>query len=272
LDLELLTAGTNISISAIAAGEIGYTGQIGSAMRAAAQGVETRAIAVFMDAPLQTLVVRPDIRRPEDLIGKTVAVSTANATTHVASVAMLEAAGVRENQVQWTFAGAAPARFAALQQGLVQATALTPPLDVTAERDLGYPILLRAGDVIRSPFVGVATSTRRLRERPDEVKRVLRALIRANDYIRERPAETAEIAARWAQIEDPDILRRSLDLVYPILTRGGAADRKGFAWELASIQKLAQMSEPPKLEDVADFRLLEEVQRELGLPVGGLRD
>jgi ABC-type nitrate/sulfonate/bicarbonate transport system substrate-binding protein len=261
-----------VALSALAAGEIGYTGQIGSLMRAAAQGVEARTLAVFMDAPLQTLVVRPDIRQPRDLIGKTIAVNNANSTTHVAAIAMLEAAGVRENQVQWAYVGAAPARFAVLQQGLVQGTALTPPLDVTAERDHGYPILMRAGDFVRTPFVGVGTSLRRIQERPDEVKRVLRTLIRANDYMRQHPAETAEIAARWTQLEDADAIRRSLDLMYPILTQGGAADRKGFDEELASIQQLAQLSAPLEVKDMADFRLLEEVQRELGLPVGGLRN
>jgi NitT/TauT family transport system substrate-binding protein len=272
VDLEIVTAGTNVAVTAITSGEIGYTGQIGSVMRAAAQGLEARAIAVFMDSPLQSIVVRPETRTPQDLIGKTIAVSTANATTHAAAIAMLETAGVRENQLQWAFLGAQSARYGAFEQGLVQATVLTPPLDVIAERDGGYRNLLRAAELIRSPYVGVGTSVQRIRERPAEVKRLLRVLIRANEYMREHPAETAEIAARWAQIDDPDAVKRSLEQMYPALTRGGAANRSGFTAELASIQKLAQLSAPPKIEDVADFRPLEEVQRDMGLPVGGLRD
>jgi NitT/TauT family transport system substrate-binding protein len=272
LDLEIVSAGTNVALAAMTAGEIGYTAQIGSVMRGVPRGLDARTLAVFLDAPLQTLVVRPEIQRAQDLVGKTIGVGTADSTTQITAVAMLEAFGLREDQVQWAPLGAGPTRVAALSQGLVQATALSPPFDVAAERDHGFPIVMRASDVMRSPFVGLTTSTRRIQERPDEIKRVLRTLIRANEFIRDRPAEAAEIATRWVPIDDPDIARRSLDLAIPVLTRGGAADRKGFAWELASIQKLAELSQPPKVEDVTDFRLLEEVQRELGLPVGGLRD
>jgi ABC-type nitrate/sulfonate/bicarbonate transport system substrate-binding protein len=270
--LELLSATTNVAIPAIMSGEMGYTAQIASGMRAGAQGADLRGIAFFMDAPLQSLVVRPDIRQASDLVGQSVGVSTSGATAHTATVYMLESLGVREDQVNWVFLGAQSARFAALDQGLVQAAAITAPLDLQMEREGRYRILVRAADVVRIPFVGLATSTTRIQERPDEVKGVLRAILRTVDFIRQQPEEANAAAARWLRTDDMDLIRPSMEQVRAVLTPAGAPDPAGFRHELESIARLANLPATPTPERVTDFRLLEEVQRELGLPVGALRN
>jgi ABC-type nitrate/sulfonate/bicarbonate transport system substrate-binding protein len=270
--LELLSATTNVAIPAIMSSEMGYTAQIASGMRAGAQGADLRGIAFFMDAPLQSLLVRPGIRQASDLVGQSIGVSTSGATAHTATVYMMESLGVREDQVNWVFLGAQSARFAALEQGLVQAAAINAPLDRQAERDGNYRILVRAADVVRIPFVGLATSTGRIQERPDEVKGVLRAVLRTMDFIRQQPEEANLSAARWLRTDDMDLIRPSMDQVRAVLTPAGAPDPAGFYHELETIAKLANLPAPPRLDQVTDFRLLEEVQRELGLPVGALRN
>ena len=263
--LELLSATTNVAIPAIMNGDMGYTAQVGSVMRAAAQGLNLRVVAIFKDAPLQSLVVRPDIRQPSDLVGRAVGVSTSGATAHLATVAMLEKLGVPEGQVNWVYLGAQPARFAALEQGLVQGAALNAPVDLQAERDQGFRILARAADVVKIPFVGLATSTGRIQEKPDEVKGVIRLALRTIEFIRQQPEEANEAAARWLEMDDLDLVRRSMEQVRAVLTGNGAPDPTGFRQELGTIQRLANLPAAPQPEQVADFRLLEEVQRELGL-------
>jgi NitT/TauT family transport system substrate-binding protein len=270
--LELLSATTNVAIPAIMSGEMGYTAQIASGMRAGAQGADLRGVAFFMDAPLQSLVVRPEFRQVSDLVGRSIGVSTSGATAHTATVYMMESLGVREEQVNWVFLGAQSARYAALEQNLVQAAALNAPLDRQAERDGSYRILVRAADVVRIPFVGLATSTSRIQERRDEVKGVLRAVLRTMDFIRQQPEEANASAARWLKTDDMDLIRPSMDQVRAVLTPAGAPDPAGFHHELEVIAKLANLPAPPRPEQVTDFRLLEEVQRELGLPVGALRN
>jgi ABC-type nitrate/sulfonate/bicarbonate transport system substrate-binding protein len=264
--LELLSATTNVAIPAIMNGDMGYTAQVASAMRAAAQGLDLRVVAMWMDAPLQSLVVRPNIRQASDLIGQPVGVSTSGATAHLATVAMLETLGVAESQVNWVFLGAQSARFAALEQGLVQGAAIVAPLDLKSERDQGFRILVRASDVIKIPFVGLATSTTRIHEKPDEVKGLLRTALRTIQFIREQPEEANVVAARWLQTDDLDLIRRSMDQVRAVLTSNGIPDAEAFRRELATIQRLANLSATPQTEQVVDFRLLEEVQREMGMP------
>jgi ABC-type nitrate/sulfonate/bicarbonate transport system substrate-binding protein len=263
--LELLSATTNVAIPAIMNGDMGYTAQVASAMRAAAQGLSLRVVAMWMDAPLQSLVVRPNIRQASDLIGQPVGVSTSGATAHLATVAMLETLGVPESQVNWVFLGAQSARFAALEQGLVQGAAIVAPLDMKSERDQGFRILVRASDVIKIPFVGLATSTTRIQEKPDEVKGLLRTALRTIQFIRDQPEEANVVAARWLQTDDLDLIRRSMDQVRAVLTSNGLPDAEAFRRELGTIERLANLPSTPQPDQVADFRLLEEVQRELGL-------
>jgi ABC-type nitrate/sulfonate/bicarbonate transport system substrate-binding protein len=120
--------------------------------------------------------------------------------------------------------------------------------------------------------VGLATSTSRIAQRPDEVKGVIRAILRTVDFIRQQPAEANASAARWLHSDDPDLIGASMDQVRAVLTPAGAPDPAGFRHELGAIQKLANLPAPPRPDQVVDFRLLEEVQAELGLPVGALRD
>ena len=265
--IQLLSATTSVAIPAILNGDMGYTAQVGSVMRAAARGLDLRVLAIFKDAPLQSLLVRPDVQRAGDLIGRSVGVSTSGATAHLATVAMLEALGVPEDRVDWVYLGAQSARFAALEQGLVQGAAIVPPLDIKAERDLGYRILVRAADVVKIPFVGLATSTTRIRERPDEIKSLIRIGLRTVQFVRDRPEEADEIAARWLKLDDRDLARRSMEQLRAVLTPSGAPDPAGFQNELATIGRLADMPAAPLAEQVTDFRLLQEVQRELGLTV-----
>lgn len=270
--LELQSATTNVAIPAIVNGDLGYTAQVGTAMRAAAQGLPLRVTAIFADAPLQSLLVRPSVREPGDLVGQAVGVSTSGATAHLATVAMLEALGVHEQQVNWVFLGAQPARFAGLDQGLVQAAAITAPLDLQAERDLGYKILVRAADVVHIPFVGIATSTARIRDEPDELRRLIRLGLRSMQFIRERPDEANEVARRWLKLDDRDLVARSMEQVRAVMTRAGAPDRAGFEGELQTIRRLGNLSTVLRASDVADFGPLERVEREMGLPVDAWTD
>jgi ABC-type nitrate/sulfonate/bicarbonate transport system substrate-binding protein len=267
--VQLVSATTNVAIPAILNGDMGYTAQVGSVMRAAARGLDLRVVAIFKDAPLQSLLVRPDIQRASDLIGRSVGVSTSGATAHLATVAMLEALGVPEDRVDWVFLGGQSARFAALDQGLVQGAAIVPPLDIKAERDQGYRILVRAADVVKIPFVGLATSTTRIREKPDEIKGLIRVVLRTVQFVRERPEEADAVAMQLLKLEDRELARRSMDQLRAVLTPNGAPDPSGFQNELATIGRLSDMPSAPRVEEVTDFRLLQEVQREMGLPASG---
>ncbi|HWP30004.1 MAG TPA: hypothetical protein VNM50_10765 [Chloroflexota bacterium] len=52
-----------------------------------------------------------------------------------------------------------------------------------------------------------------------------------------------------------------------MLTPAGFPDREGFRCEVTTLQVVASLPVTPCASEAADFRLLADVRRELGLPV-----
>ncbi len=52
-----------------------------------------------------------------------------------------------------------------------------------------------------------------------------------------------------------------------MLTPAGFPDREGFRCEVTTLQVVASLPVTPRASEAADFRLLADVRRELGLPV-----
>ncbi len=58
-----------------------------------------------------------------------------------------------------------------------------PPFDFEG-RKLGYNLVAKTYEVLSFPQSGLTLHAKRLCEKPDEIKRVIKAGIRANGYIR----------------------------------------------------------------------------------------
>ena len=75
LEAELIVMRPSISLQTLMAGDLDYSTVLASAARASVSGLPLRIIMTLTVGPDFSLVVRPDIRRVEDLKGKTLAVS-----------------------------------------------------------------------------------------------------------------------------------------------------------------------------------------------------
>ena len=57
----------------------------------------------------------------------------------------------------------------------------------------GYKILARAYELFSFPYLGLGTHTRKMKEKPEEIRRSIKATIRANRFIRENREEAVRI-------------------------------------------------------------------------------
>ena len=71
-----------------------------------------------------------------------------------------------------------------MKQGLTLATLVSPPIDFLGKK-LGFVVLTRAHELFSFPLSGLIVSAKNLKERPYEIKRVIKAGIKANRYIRQ---------------------------------------------------------------------------------------
>ena len=94
LDAELIVMRPSLSLQTLMAGDLDYSTVLASAARASVSGLPLRIIMTLTVGPDFSLVVRPDIRRVEDLKGKTLAVSGVGEFTDVGTRLLLKKYGL----------------------------------------------------------------------------------------------------------------------------------------------------------------------------------
>src|SRR6185312_8424160 len=135
--------GSPLINSAILAGEfpIGYTGG-GAVIASHVSGSDLIAIA----SPLPVLTVdgwsRPEIKSIADVRGKRLGVTRFGASSYFSALSMLEAGGVKPNEVTFIQNGGVGESFAALQGGRVDVCMIGYPFGLNA-KNAGFNLLFR---------------------------------------------------------------------------------------------------------------------------------
>lgn len=264
LDVEVIRMAAPVSITALANGDIDYTMIFASVIRGAMRGMPIKVVASFLDGSTHTLIARPEFKSVKDLRGKTLGVSTVGATSDVAARMMIRHFGVDpEKEMRIVALGSDRARFAALKEGIVEVAVISPPADVEGKK-IGMNVLARAYELFNFPFVGLGTNVKRLREKPEEVKRVLKALIRANRFIRENREGSIQVLAEWARTTR-EAAALSYDGISRVFNLDGSIPEDGFRLVVEQSKKDLKVTRDISLSEVSDASLLREVQRELGI-------
>jgi NitT/TauT family transport system substrate-binding protein len=264
IDPEIIRMNANISITALATGDTDYTTIFGSVVRAAIRGLPVKVVASFLDSPTQMLLARQEYKSVKELKGKTLGVSTFGATADVSARMMFRYSGVDpEKDVKIIALGADQARFTALKEGIVDVIVISPPADLEGKK-FGFRVLARAYELFNFPFVGLGANLKKINERPDEIKRVIKALIKANRYIRSNRDGSIEVLAEWSRAAKENAAV-SYDSVVKVFNQDGSIPADGLQSVIESAVKEAKVNRPVLPNDVSDLTMLREAQKELGI-------
>lgn len=261
LDVKFVQMRTAALIPALTNAHIDYTMSFLPPIDSALKGLPVQMAGVFVDRSLHYLVTRATIKSPADLRGKTFAINAVdlNGSTGLVFQATMRHFGYEINKdVKWISAADSPALFAMVQQGLADATFLVPPWPQKA-RAAGMNILLRAGDIYSAPLAGLSTQKRTLKENPEQVRRVLRALIRATRFVLQPGNEPAAVASvvRWLKMSKEEAGGALRDVTFAY-SDGVPRSEKSF-WDGVTARAKFLSSNVPVAE-VADFTLAREIR------------
>ena len=155
-------------------------------LRAIDRGAPVALFRIETQAPPYEVNAKPAIKKIADLKGKTIIIGGANDITRIYLERMLEPSGVKKGEYDLVYAGAAAARFAALQSGGVDAAILNPPFNFNAEK-AGYASLGRIIDYARDlPFTGYTVNADWGRKHKEVLRNFLAAYSRAVDWFYDR--------------------------------------------------------------------------------------
>ena len=264
LEAEVIRMNANVAVSALASGDVDYTMIFGSVVRAAIRGLPVKVVASFIDGSTHALVSRPEFKSAKELKGRTLGVQAYGATDHVSAVMMFKHFGVdAEKDIKVVALGSAAARLAALKEGVVEVAVMSPPADEEAKR-MGFNNLARAYELFSLPFVGLGTHTRKLKEKPDEVKRTIKALIKANRFIRQNRDGTIQTLADWGRTT-PALAAAAYDASWKVYNLDGNIPDEGLLAVIEQAIKESKLTRQVAASEVADTTWLREAQKELGI-------
>lgn len=178
IKVDLVFAQSNASvIQQLAAGSyaVAPTAGMVDPIRAIDKGAPVALVRIVIQSPPYALLAKPDIKKIEDLKGKTLIIGGAKDITRIFTERMLEPHGLKSGDYDYVFAGATSARFSALKSGAVDAALLTMPFNFFAET-AGYTNLGFTFEYLPDmPFAGMAVNRDWAAANGDVLKRFLDA-------------------------------------------------------------------------------------------------
>ena len=262
LDVLTITMRTNIAVNALVTRNVDYATPSTSVIKAATAGLPVKLLAVLLGRPDYFLTVRKDIKSVKDLKGKRIAIGSFGAAADLALRAVARQDGLDPDRdlIRLQMGGAA-SRYASLIAGGVDATILTLPYNLQAEK-AGYKDLLWFGEHMELPLSGLAARDETIQKNSKQVSGVIRAVLRAMTFAAANREETTQIIINWLKV-DPEVAAKSYDLGKPSWSAGGVVSDG--AVKVLIDQSLLELKskDAVPLDKVRNWSFAEQARREL---------
>lgn len=266
LQVEIVQIRSQIGNMAMMAGEIQYFTGVGPAsVSATLRGMQSRGVWFASDQLIYSLMARPEIPNLRELRGKKIGITGLGGTSHVALQIALEAAGENPKNFVYVVLGAAQ-MLPALETGSVEAAMFSPPFDFYAKKKK-FREVLDVGAKVKMPLGGLTTMLSTIRNRPDEVKRVLRSLQLAKQEVLRSKEKATALILKYLQV-DKEAAEDTYEALKKTVSGSGVPTHEGMDLIMKSLQAAGQFTDRKvAFEEIADDRIAKEVARELGYKV-----
>jgi len=250
IESEYIQMTTTIQPQAVVAGNINYFTSVSTGISAALAGLPLVMVINFCDVSPWVLVTHKDINKPQDLIGKTVALSGIRTSPYYFFQAFLKKSEINDKEVQSISTGGTADSFRALTTNRVVGTVLTPPFDDKAV-SLGYKKFMQLGDLADIPYVGLVTSQNEIKNNRESVRRTVTAVMESVAWLRANRAESAKMIVDKFKVNQTEAENTYATLIR-ILNKDGRMNPKvarGYLDILRQERPIPADYDPMKLTD-----------------------
>ena len=263
IQAEFIRMNPAVALQALVSGEIDYYTVLGPGVAAVIRGVPLKLVAAYVPISPTALIARPEIKSVSELRGKTIGINAYGGALEAMGRLIVKHFGIDpDKEVKFLAAGPLDSRFGAMKQGLTLATLGSPPIDFLGKK-LGFVVLTRAHELFSFPLSGLIVSAKNLKERPDEIKRVIKAGIKANRYIRQNRDGTLPVMAQWLKI-DKEMAAATYDSTVKTFSGDLGLPEGGLRLLIDEAQRVASVNHEVSLSEVADLSILREGAEGIG--------
>lgn len=262
--------GSGVALAALAADEIQY---LYCAADATIPGMASGSDAKLIASPLVGLpwvmLARKDIKRPEELRGKSIAVTRAGDLTFRLARALLRKFNLTESDVKiLTVGGTGQVEpFNAMRAGLAEAALVTPPLDVRGRRD-GFNLVYRLNDLgLPALYSSLHANAKSLKERPTVTQKIVAALAESIQFVEKNPEKGKAAVSKALKLNDADALQSAYDAYAKLLVNRRLLVPESTVASAIEIVREQGTNVRRKPGDIIDNRFAEDLEKS-----GFLRD
>jgi ABC-type nitrate/sulfonate/bicarbonate transport system substrate-binding protein len=266
LQAEIIQVRSQIAYPALTSGEVHYVAGVGPAsVSATLRGMQSRAVWFATEELIYSLIARPDFPTVKALRNKKIALTGLGGTSHVSLQIALESVG--ESPKNFVYIGMGGTQLLpALESGTVDAALLSPPMLYFAKKK-GFRELLDVGSRAKMPLGGLTVMVSTIRNRSDELKRVIKSLQSAKQEILKSKEKSVAMISSFLQV-DRDVAEDTYPIYRKTVSGNGVPTHEGIDQIVKSLQAAGQFTDKKvAFEEVADDRIAKEVARELGYKI-----
>jgi NitT/TauT family transport system substrate-binding protein len=266
IDLEIVFMATQAVNTAFVRGDIDYSAAVNGIIQTIVRGAPAKILACAVDRPLQSVIVKKEIRSSRDLKGKKIAGSTSGGTATLMADLALKHLGLEPGR-DVAVVPLRGNRLTALESGAVDAALLGVPENIIA-MDKGYNEILFVGDIVNFPQNGFGASTKKIQQSPEEVYGMVRATLRGLVFSLDprNREEVINIIMRQWKLTDRQLAGAMLRQLSRGVTRDMSARTDGMQLMINLVREDSKVSQPFSVNQIVDYTFLEKARRELNVP------
>ena len=256
LDMKLLLTRSEADRAALVSGSVDYTLRAGSSFLSAARGLPVKIVLLGTMRPFWGLVVRPEIKSVSELKGKSVGVPGLLGAQQISAKVILKHYGLDPDKDVVYRVVDTGTRIAAILSGSLDSSMMDYGEAFRAKK-AGLKFLVNAADLHGLIAGGLAVNTTKLKEQPDQIRRMLKAMLRALRYIQENPEGTQQVMMNWLKL-DREMAADIYQMAKNNYTKNGMVEESAMNPLVTSMLAEAGVKNVTPTQ-LVDFTLLREV-------------
>jgi NitT/TauT family transport system substrate-binding protein len=263
VDVELIFInGSTRGIQSLIAGDVSFSGGVGTAViNGKLAGGDIAIIQSLTNTLPYYIFGKPEIKSPEDLKGRSAAMHIPGTSADFALRLALKGVGLSLKDIKGVTIGGGPARVAAVASGQLDFTVGTEGEKIRGET-LGLKVVIDMAK-LNLPFQFTCTvATRRMiRENPDLVQRMVRAMAEAVHYYKNNKDPVVKIMQKYARGPSRTFFEEVFDSNKELLVEDTYPTLEGLKTTLEIQASIDPKAAKAKAEDFVDLRFVDELEK-----------
>ena len=173
------------------------------------QGGDIIHITAMVPRFTQSIMVKSEIKKPEDMVGKKLGVSRLGTVTHFALQTLLDGYSIKNVTILQM--GGQPEAFAGLSRGSIDGAVFSPPYNFQLKKQ-GYNELASPTDLAKlTPFItnGIVARRSVAEKDKDTVIKTIKGTAEAIKLIQTDREFTKKVMSKWMPMKDADLVEQS---------------------------------------------------------------